>query len=51
MFAPHTDEPAALVRAWTAFMAEHGAGAALETVEDEVAAEVAHRMRRVGERG
>ncbi|MFF5493477.1 hypothetical protein [Streptomyces aquilus] len=51
MFAAHADEPAALVRAWTAFLAEHGAGAALEKVDDEVAAEVTHRMRRVSEQG
>ncbi|MBE8474639.1 HEAT repeat domain-containing protein [Streptomyces justiciae] len=51
MFVAHADDPAALVRAWTAFLAGFGAGAALETVDDEVAAEVTHRMRRVGEQG
>lgn len=51
MFAAHGDAPADLVRAWTAFLAEFGAGAAPDTVDDELAAEVGARLRRVGEQG
>ncbi|MGW7203658.1 HEAT repeat domain-containing protein [Streptomyces sp. NPDC054837] len=51
MFAAHGDAPADLVRAWTAFLSEFGAGAALDTVDDELAAEVGARLRRVGEQG
>lgn len=51
MFAAHADEPVELVRAWTALLAEFGAGAALDTVDDELAAEVGARLRRVRENG
>ncbi|MFF4271994.1 HEAT repeat domain-containing protein [Streptomyces sp. NPDC001536] len=51
MFATHVDEPVELVRAWTALLAEFGAGAALDTVDDELAAEVGARLRRVREQG
>ncbi|MCX5359411.1 HEAT repeat domain-containing protein [Streptomyces sp. NBC_00124] len=51
MFAAHADAPVELVRAWTALLAEFGAGAALDTVDDELAAEVGARLRRVREQG
>jgi hypothetical protein len=51
MFAAHADAPVELVRAWTALLAEFGAGAASDTVDDELAAEVGDRLRRVSEQG
>lgn len=51
MFAVYDDEPSALVRAWTAFIAECGAGRALETVDDDLAEDVRGRLRRLHEQG
>ncbi|MEU6251137.1 HEAT repeat domain-containing protein [Streptomyces sp. NPDC047043] len=45
------DQPAELVRAWTAFMAECGAGAAMETVDDELGQDVRSRLRRLAGQG
>jgi hypothetical protein len=51
MFAAHVDAPAELVRAWTAFLAELGAGDPVDAVDDELAAEVGARLGRQREQG
>lgn len=51
MFAAHIDDPAELVRVWTAFLAELGAGTPVDTVDDELAAEVGARLGRQREQG
>ncbi|MBC2900448.1 HEAT repeat domain-containing protein [Streptomyces cupreus] len=51
MFASHVDDPAGLVRDWTAFLAEYGVGAAMETVDDDLAEEVRGRLRRLRRQG
>lgn len=50
VFAEH-DQPAALVRAWTALMAEFGSGSALETVDEDLAGQVGARLRRMEAQG
>ncbi|GGW95712.1 HEAT repeat domain-containing protein [Streptomyces lomondensis] len=51
VFAAHADAPAALVRAWTAFLAEYTGGVAVESVDDDLADEVRRRLRRLSAQG
>ncbi|WP_328875069.1 hypothetical protein OHT76_36145 [Streptomyces sp. NBC_00287] len=51
MFASRVDDPVGLVRDWTAFLAEYGVGAAMESVDDDLADEVRGRLERLREQG
>ncbi|MER6802186.1 MULTISPECIES: hypothetical protein [Streptomyces] len=51
MFAVHGDEPAALVQAWSAFLAECGSGTAMDAVDDDLADDVRRRLHRLRRQG
>lgn len=51
MFAAHIDDPAALVREWTALLAEYGAGTPVTSVGDDLADDVRDCLGRLQEWG
>lgn len=51
MLASPVGDPAVLVREWTGFLAELGVGAAMETVDDDLADHVRGRLKRLRGQG
>lgn len=51
MFAEHDGESAALVRFWTEFMADCGAGEAVQTVDEDLSEDVCRKLRHLHRQG